>query len=105
MNSAQMLEDLERLKRLPPDWDGEDSPKITEQAIEACKGIIQTFADLELSFSNRLLQIGESSEKLLKDINYPSFLYPGTGGGLSFRWEDGSTIVILPDGAVVHKDK
>lgn len=89
-----MLDMLERLKRLPEDWDGENSPKITPDAINSCQRLIQEFKDLE----DRPIKIGQMP------IEHPSFLYPYTGGGLSFRWEKDNfnRIIIKPDGSVVE---
>lgn len=98
MTPDMMRENLQRLRRLPNDWDGENSPKITEQAIESCKGIIQAFED---TTTDRLIKIGAPS------VDYPAFLYPMIGGGLSFMWEGDnfSRILIMPDGAIVHRTK
>src|ERR1700693_564783 len=97
-----MLDTLSRLRRLPFDWDGCDSPKITEEAIESCKRVIQGFADEEYKITNKLLKIGEPIQ-----VDFPTFLYPMTGGGLSFMWEgeNFSRILIMPDGAIVHRTK
>lgn len=101
MNIDQMLDILERLKRLPHDWDGENSPPITEEAILTCKKVIQDFADYVVTHNNGLIKIGTISS----GIKFPAFLYPLKGGGLSFRWETDkfSKLLIMPDGAIVHR--
>jgi hypothetical protein len=94
MNIDQMREMVSRLRRLPRDWDGENSPPITEQAIASCNRLIGEFEDL----SNRPIRIGQPP------VEYPVFLYPALGGGISLWMDDfGKDIItILPDGAVIQ---
>jgi hypothetical protein len=89
-----MSEMLQRLTRLPMDWDGNNSPKITEEAIASCKSIIKEFENS----GTKLIKIGEPP------VKYPVFLYPAIGGGLSFWMDDFGTYIIkiLPDGSIVN---
>ena len=75
---------LARLAALPNNWDGYGSPALTRAAIQAAHRLLKTLEQLPLPAPQ---------------------VFPVTGGGLSFSWQQGNReldIEILPDGSAQY---